>query len=42
LLGGDDLAKKLISGNEEDKLAAIEKWLPGKFNDPGKTGSQFR
>jgi hypothetical protein len=42
LIDGEDEAKKLISGSAEEKLAAIEKWLPGKFDDPAKTQSQFR
>ena len=42
LLGGDDAAKKLLSGTPEEKLAAVDKWMPGKFEIPGKSDAGFR
>lgn len=42
LLGSDDAAKKLLGGTRDEKLAAIDKWLPGKFQDPSAPSGQFR
>ncbi len=41
LLGNEDAAKTLLTGSSEEKIAAIEKWMPGNFDLP-ESGASFR
>lgn len=42
VLGGDDVAQTLLKGSAQDKLAAIEKWLPGAEGESSKADPNFR
>ncbi len=43
LIGGDDVAQKLLSGTSEEKLAAVKKWLPDDAENSGQSsGEKFR
>ena len=41
LLGNEDAAKTLLTGSTEEKIVAIDKWMPGNFDLP-ESGENFR